>query len=279
MLRLAHRILSQKRLPNVYQQNMWKPARDLFVLAKEGLCRGCPVIIADNVSDYLNTLRQVGDSQLFADFPPMPPPFNSFFIECSDPPIHYYGAGKTENNRDKGYIQQSVFVLVNDHVDDVQLTKHCSAEIIEKTRWSLTGTRFVNSLKVGPLPISMDYVLLDAEGRFLVGGMRPLIRIGQDGSNDPGMATFLMTMAFMQCKNVKRLDATASEGPTPKWCRRQRLPELKYHTLQIDGSTSSRPGDRVTEGDRSGSVVQLLRRPDKGRNVRVRIPPDPLDIH
>lgn len=65
----------------------------------------------------------------------------------------------------------------------------------------------------------------------------------------------------MQCKNVNRLDVTETEGPAPKWCRRQRVPELKYHALQIDPNTSGkpRPGERKTEGDRSGKALHIVR--------------------
>ena len=71
----------------------------------------------------------------------------------------------------------------------------------------------------------------------------------------------LHTLSFMQCKNVTPVDVTANEGPPPKWCRRQRVPELKYQALQIDPNIGAKPrtGERKTEGDRSGKALHICR--------------------
>jgi hypothetical protein len=65
----------------------------------------------------------------------------------------------------------------------------------------------------------------------------------------------------MNCKNVNRLDVTKEQGPLPRWCRRQRVPELAYHTLQIDPNAGRkpRPGERETAGDRSGKALHICR--------------------
>ena len=57
------------------------------------------------------------------------------------------------------------------------------------------------------------------------------------------------------------IDVTEEIGPTPKWCRRQRVPELKYHALQIDPNMGAKPraGERKTEGDRSGKALHICR--------------------
>ena len=67
-------------------------------------------------------------------------------------------------------------------------------------------------------------------------------------------------MGFLHCGNVGRLDATKEQGPPPKWCRRQRVPELKYQVLQIGPAGGRRPQDgRKTEGDRSGKALHICR--------------------
>jgi hypothetical protein len=75
-----------------------------------------------------------------------------------------------------------------------------------------------------------------------------------------GLHIPLLTHSFFHCKNVNRLDVTKEEGPSPKWCRRQRVPELKYHALQIDPNLgSNKVGERKTEGDRSGKALHICR--------------------
>jgi len=71
----------------------------------------------------------------------------------------------------------------------------------------------------------------------------------------------LLTVGFLHCKNVNRIDVTDEQGPTRKWCRRQRVPELKYHTVQIDPNLSiKRCADgRTAEGDRSGKALHICR--------------------
>lgn len=44
----------------------------------------------------------------------------------------------------------------------------------------------------------------------------------------------LLTVAFMNCKNVVRHDVTESEGPAAKWIRRMKAPTIRYHVLDIN---------------------------------------------
>lgn len=44
----------------------------------------------------------------------------------------------------------------------------------------------------------------------------------------------LLAMSFSNCKNVTRKDVTESEGPSAKWIRRQKAPEIRYHVLDIN---------------------------------------------
>ena len=70
----------------------------------------------------------------------------------------------------------------------------------------------------------------------------------------------LLTLGFMNCSNISREDDTKKHGPTPKWCRRQRQPELRYQTLWIGKPGAKRPvGGRKTAGDRSGLAWHIRR--------------------
>lgn len=44
----------------------------------------------------------------------------------------------------------------------------------------------------------------------------------------------LLALAFCHCKNVVRRDVTDSLAPPAKWLRRQKVPEIRYHVLDIN---------------------------------------------
>ena len=70
-----------------------------------------------------------------------------------------------------------------------------------------------------------------------------------------------MTLGLLHCRNVQKVDVTSDEGPPAKWCRRQRVPELKYNVLRIDPNigAKARADERRTEGDRSGKSLHVCR--------------------
>ena len=267
MLRLAHRILNQRTIPDVYPEWSRKAAVQMFTLSQELLRRRCPVILADNVAVYLNERRRDGEkSPLFADYPPSPPPFNIFFIESNLPPVvHFRQPDRAVTTKEFGYFQEGALFLTESRVEriraDTRLINDYGKENTEKARWLLVGQRFAAVTNGIALPYVLMDILLDENGHIIVCAARPLIDDQWIGDGDAGAAVFLMTMSFLQCKNVACLDSTESEGPSPKWCRRQNVPELKYHTLQIDPNISARPraGERKTEGDRSGKALHICR--------------------
>ena len=46
--------------------------------------------------------------------------------------------------------------------------------------------------------------------------------------------TACLTIAFMHCKNVRKIDVGDTEGPSSKWLRRQKTPRLRYKVLDIN---------------------------------------------
>lgn len=266
MLRLAHRILSQRTIPHVYQDDMLQTAAALVSMARALLTPKCPVILADNVFTYLNERRRTRTGiGLFSDYPPTPPPFPYFFIESNLPQVIYSGVtSDTQSPRQIGYFQQgAVFVTIPDNdFRASKLTENYDSETIDKIKWMLVGGQFITERHGQALPLGKIEIALDEQGHVLTTMSYPILDVVRpDPNDDPLMAVHLMTMAFMQCRNVTRQYATATEGPPPKWCRRQRLPELKYQVLHIDpniGAKSS-AGERRTEGDRSGKALHICR--------------------
>jgi len=130
------------------------------------------------------------------------------------------------------------------------------------TNWLCTVTGFYTDRDGIARLQSHGHWLLDKAGSLVGHKSLMLIKRTHDGRAEPIEAIVLLhALAFMQCKNVQRVDVTKEKGPTPKWCRRQRVAELKYHTIQVDPNLAGkpRPDNRKTEGDRSGKSLHICR--------------------
>ena len=238
MIRLAHKLLAQKQVPKVYESSkIHKGAEGSLVIAQHCLSHDCPIIIADNVADYLNQQRrETASKQLFADFPPMLPVFPYFFIEFNVPSLHYPGDHRMPvTSFQMDVVQEGVCLIVESDFVKVRNDKayrQLYPSETSRAQWGLTGTRFVTRNDGSVIPVGTYDVLLDEQGRNLVSGDRCLIRRSPEGG-DPGAAVFLMTMAFLH-GNANRIDVTQAEGPSLEWCRSSNVPELKYQMLQIN---------------------------------------------
>jgi len=267
MLRLAHRILSQanRPLPEVYGKRAYaETTRKTAVL---DLKAGAPIIIADNVAIYLNTGRTIYEQ----DIPPFPPPFPKFFVEWNEPETIYDPVRGRISRRDLKKFQTGyhAFVVPREQLE----TGYQHDENYQKDKERIGGCFVAIHWQAGPegvaLPIGSLIVFLDHANKYLSSGgfwmPESQYVTGDHQAASPAQAmeaAFLFfTLAFMQCKNVRQRDVTVAEGPTPKWCRRQRLPELKYHVLQIDPSAATSPHSdvRKTDGDRSGKALHICR--------------------
>ena len=272
MLRLAHRILSQNlgTLPDAYIPSSEAAVTSLWNATRAGLLAKEPIIIADNVASYVNDLYRVERTapRSYSTYPPCPPPFQRFFIEWNCPDsIRYPGNGETF--RDMGMLQIGSYVCAFDTLGEAVKQALCGqrlegdmARIFANTRWQVDCFNYVCLRDGRAIPTDLTHILLDADGQCLQVGGQNLLQAGSDEQPISGAeAIVMMTLGLMQCKNVDRIDVTENEAPPPKWCRRQRVPELKYHALQIDPNLGAKPrtDDRRTEGDRSGKALHICR--------------------
>ena len=91
MLRLAHRILAQKPVESLLDRcepRMYESNRNGVVMAQLMLASGGPVIVADNIADYVTSKDNYQSGPVLrkpSDFPPCPPAFQHCFIEFNYP--------------------------------------------------------------------------------------------------------------------------------------------------------------------------------------------------
>jgi hypothetical protein len=229
-----------------------------------------PVILADNVAEYVNNLYGSPKTAptSYHDYPPCPPPFNDFFIEWNCPAgIRYPG---TTTFRECGYMQAGAQVAVGG-VDDMpveianaigNVSQEALMRIQKNGRWHIVCVSYFTFLDGRVAPVDLTQVVLDDSGRYLHAFGQNLLRAGEKERPCSGVESVLMmALGLMQCKNVRRIDVTDEQGPALKWCRRQRVPDLRYHMLQIDPNLGHKPQheERVTESDRAGKAFHICR--------------------
>ena len=265
MLRLAHRILTQRKLPlyTAYRAETvaeCKPYEEMFAEAQAALKSRPPVIVADNIAQYWNQNAHADKLPDWKDLPPCPPPFPIFFIEWNWPAIVYDEDGTPLTANDTQTTQAGMILVATAASPECYewLRGKFSEALLIQTKWTVQGLLFSTVLDGGILLSHRVGILLDSEGKWLT-HYAESCTCNQGGGSV--FAIVLLTLGFMQCKNVQRIDVTSKEGPPPKWCRRQKVSELKYHALQIDPNIGARPraDERKTEGDRSGKALHICR--------------------
>ena len=273
MLRLAHRILSQRgrALPDdFYRAETFQEVATLHKYVCTQLARGVPSIIADNVAEYVNESLKYARSSIIdiRTYPPCPPAFDWCFIEWNEPPIGYPGGFTIE---DRGCKQTGCFLFATENRTEIEDSLGRSFDdcddLLKSTRWVLFGLLYACSLYGDAWPLAMISICLDPDGNFISNSSRTKVYLDDRQLRGHGYnlgsrwAEIMTTLGFLHCKNVQRIDVTKEEGPSPKWCRRQGVPELRYHVLQIDPNLGTKPraGERKTEGDRSGKALHICR--------------------
>jgi len=266
MLRLAHRILSQAEiglrcLDEPSENDFARSDRHIGALRNVLRLGALPIIVADNVVTYLNTGIEEHPEKygFWESLPSAVPPFQSMFIEYALPPsLSTTDDGKMVVNLTPPVTQGGVWLTsaAGSAAEIAALVPPNVAgrEAISGAKWGVIGHVFGTAREDSRVYYHGNFVcLLDPAGKFQ--------RMWTQAKGDPAAAYCLWTCAFFHCKNVNRLDVTSEEGPPPKWCRRQRVPELKYHALQIDPNIGAQPraGARKTEGDRSGKALHICR--------------------
>jgi len=254
MLRLAHRILDQWK--NTIPLSLPKEAfgDDAAIERAQSIVEGVrdkmyanpQVIIADNVYDYLRGVMQQ-DGLLEADthFANLAPPFKTFFIEAN---IHCW------------FQQMGWLCTVIDSSDSAFPLEFLGTGV----KWVLT-MRVIITHKNGDAAITFDQcsVGINADGSYhaknIVSGFlaqewkagwktNSVTDLNTDRTskyiNSPaevieaifsaGYSVPLLTINFMNCRNVIMVDTTEKEGPPKKWLRRRKQPGLSYRTVTID---------------------------------------------
>lgn len=230
MLRLAHRISSERN----YSLNGSQDEIRIADFERSLISGHAEVIISDNVARFYDD--SIKDEYEPKDFPNCAPPFDVTFIECDAP-----RAFSRNNVSQAGWLcvvldREEFSSTLPERVMFRDSTPPETKEsIIERTKW--------------PLLISM---WLSINGRPHWPDIRQIIAISDDGlplhfldysnqnsttagvSKTSCMHIPLLTLSFLNCRNVKRIDATNTEGPEEKWIRRKKSPRLRYHILDIN---------------------------------------------
>ena len=265
MLRMAHRLLTQKAIsidPDHHEADdpvLIQAAR----LTYNDLTKGIPVIIADNVCRYCNSLDFKGKLS-FSDLPALAPPFHNFFIEWNMPPKVRLETGGECDSAELGRLQIGCHIFQVDRLDLSMLRRNgMTPELEEKIAQHRVAVFYSTLKRDGRVcPLGTCYILSAADGSVLFAPMMTFDGDNNhvtDGRRSMEVIIALYTLGFMQARGRQWLDVTESEGPPPKWCRRQRVREIKYSCIRVNPSRrrSSRRGDRKTEGDRSGKALHI----------------------
>lgn len=241
MLRLAHRILTGVHA----HECVLNPEGDKADIAgcrelceHERKCiRSVTTFVVDNVAEYYEADKKA-EWEYAVDFPNCTPPFGCFFMEWIRPIVGGNGAWMQNGvlcwDTPVEMARKSLAGVWVDPtlIDAIDRTK--PARVLIMSPWYATSLAVSsNAIYV---QMRMTY-LLDASGRILenhtsfFGGDR-YRQLALDLA--AGLHIALLGICFMHCKNVARVDATNSVGPTSKWLRRQKVPQIKYRVLDIN---------------------------------------------
>ena len=227
MARLIDRLLSGARLPADV-----RPETDLMCrVALENL-RDVPIIVADNVADYLYAGTDQEYWDVARDFPGLVPPFDRFYIEYRRP--------ATVRSCDYGVVdaRQAEWNALGAFVQGEQVLGD----------WALRFTFFVGlSDSSQPVWNPVFYTLrTDPEGNVVIGSKGDWMHVRSyylyqhdlDGAIDMFNRLYpcLLAISFMNCRNVERLPSP----PVPDKLRKANLrrnPDyrdpIRYTTLHI----------------------------------------------
>lgn len=245
MLRLAHRILDQAR--SLEWSAKYCKQEDASNFLRYFTEEECCKIIADNVLEYALSITENGtqSATLRREFVAnLAPPFKNFFVESQSK------SGVTL------CLQYGWLCSVLSDVADIR------GMLKEVPEWKNTEWKWI---------LLLHHVVTLTNGRCALTGDTCIVFIRQDGvlasfHIEPGeiCADFgvtcdnitqrihqqravqsvfgipLMTINFMNCRNVTLENVTEKEGPPEKWLRRRKQPGLTYRTVTIDPNKPKR---------------------------------------
>jgi hypothetical protein len=184
-----------------------------------------PVIVADNVFLYCESLEQ---KTLFdwSSFPNCAPPFEAFTIENECPGWD-------------GVKQIGTTFLAWNTEEYRKVAKQPLLEIaIPPSKWIMQGMSWATNAsgRVVAVP-RVDFLAISNTGEIvghLLNSWHRTISEVKGFSSIALLQNSLTTLCFLNCKNVRLNDATATHGPPDKWMRRTKTPRIEYKTLCIE---------------------------------------------
>lgn len=226
MLKLAHRIVTD----GVYSHaNSILSGQQIIEKVSEST-----VILADNVRDYF--VEHSG-----SDFDPtyngylLAPPDKLVFVEHS--PIGGSTVANVGRVMREGYLLEwfdakTFSENLPEKFHTVNLKWYCHA--ISIRHYQDNGeSRVIPELGIMfgvNADCQIDWITLMSAGDSVPADRAAIY------CNEMAIRSFVSVMAimFMHCRNVVRRDVTETEGPSAKWLRRQKAPEIRYHVLDIN---------------------------------------------
>jgi hypothetical protein len=243
MLRLAHRILSSGTVEIC--QNGGMKLRDASALIRASVTRlreGCEIIIADNVFEYLADLAGGGELHYTAkDFPCIMPPFPMTWIEFrSETPYARFDEVLSLH-------EMGCLVSFHEGAKDIPAEwRENHPEIAHELQLSLWSV-----MKGKPMFLcTLHSMPIDKHGMPVMDFVPMCGPFGDPAMAKSMVVPIMMTLQFLNFRNVVQVDVTETEGPPAKWLRRMKQPELTYRMVQINPMKDMlrREGNVATEG-------------------------------
>lgn len=233
MLRLAHRIGSSLQVKCADRSHFQYFSNAANMIRKD--IQTAEIVIADNVATYVQGIGKEayglvlnatpgGLYLALEDIPNLMPPFENLFIEWV--PV---GEHDSADVSQAGFLFKSM--PAEKAVDDGLSTRQHFEQQREPHTFVVAFHLYADRSGRAVYDGNFQSYFLDKLGQMSSENMR---RVEGADFFYPPLCAPLMAISFMHCKNVARIDATETEGPSPKWIRRQKQPTLRYHVLQID---------------------------------------------
>ena len=201
------------------------------ILLKEDV----PVLLVDNVSDYMYRGSDQEHWDLSRDFPNLAPPFPTFWCEHKMPTLIH---SKECGDSDLSYIRHGrVGVLV--HAADPKNVK--GEDIPANTRWILWCELFVDYDQKGrgiEGPHGSMFMAIDGQGAIIE---NPWMQSFADAGLEEVMRGYmawlnptLLSISFLHCKNVTLVKNEVPKPLAKKYRERHGIQPTRYQTLVIE---------------------------------------------
>jgi hypothetical protein len=205
-----------------------------------------PTIIADNVFAYARRTMHENPGTLLEELfhINVAPPFERFFIEANNPFEDEFPQHGWDCRAIKKGSEETCLIPKEMREQDWEWIIRLRAVV------ALPKTTQVC------VPGETLFVRVAADGSHINHSLSVWGGVGAEMSPETVASCMfgsaIVTISFMNCRNVELTDVTEGEGPTKKWLKRRRQKGIVYRTVEIDSekprrsrSTSSREG--VTE--------------------------------